>query len=56
MIPHKILMEISVGKGRTVGGNEEVGTVKIRCVDRHQLYLAGPLGKLAGSADIPRSS
>ena len=41
---HEFLMNISVGKGRAVGGNQKMGIVKICGVKRGLFDLAGPLG------------
>ena len=47
MTVDEIVVEISVCVGSAVCGNEELRTVKIRGVYRHQLDLHRPLGKAA---------
>ena len=41
----KILMEISIGVGRAVGGDQQLCPIKIGGVDRDQLDLDGPLAQ-----------
>ncbi len=43
---HIILVQVGISKGSTVSGNEQVGTVEKRSIDRNQLNLAGPLLQL----------
>ena len=48
MAAHELLMDVRVGVGGAVGGDKQLGTVKIGCIHRHELDLAGPLGQLRG--------
>ena len=48
MAAHELLMDVRVGVGGAVGGDEQLGTVKIGCIHRHELDLAGPLSQLRG--------
>ena len=43
----EIIVEIAVSESRAVGGDEQVGTVKIGSIDGNKLYLNGPLRKTA---------
>lgn len=46
MAPHELLVDIGVGIGGAVGGDQQLGTVKVGRVHRHQLDLARPLCQL----------
>ena len=46
MALHELLVDVRIGIGGAVGGDEQLGTVKIGRVHRHQLDLAGPLRQL----------
>ena len=46
----EIIVEIAVSECRTVGGDEQVGTVKIGSIDGNKLYLNGPLWELTGDS------
>ena len=46
VIADKVIVKISVSVSRTVGGNQQIGIVKVRCIDRNQLDLNRLLGKL----------
>ena len=48
MAAHELLMDVGVGVGGAVGGDKQLGTIKIGCIHRHELDLAGPLGQLRG--------
>ena len=43
----EIIVEIAVSESRAVGGDEQVGTVKIGSIDGNKLYLNGPLRQTA---------
>ena len=51
-ILYKIVVEISVGERRAVGGNEQVCRVEVRRIDRNKLYLNRPLREPAFGSDI----
>ena len=42
-ILHVLSVEVSVGIGGAVGRDEQIGVVKIRCIDRYELDLHRPL-------------
>ena len=48
VITDKFLVEISVGEGGTIGGNQQICIVKIGGVDRYEFDLYRPLGELTG--------
>ena len=52
---NKILMEIRIGVGGTVGGDQEVGLFIVRSLDRQKLDLYRPLAKLTGISDGRRT-
>ena len=43
LVPDKILMEISVGVSGAIGSDEQIGTVKIGCIDGGQFDLYRPV-------------
>ena len=45
-VADKLVMEVAVSVGSAVGGDEQIGTVKVRGVNGDELDLAGPLRKL----------
>ena len=51
LAPHELLVEVCIGVGGAVGGDEQLGPVEVGCVHRHQLDLAGPLTQL-GCRDL----
>ena len=46
-------MEIAIGVGGAVRGNQQMGILKIGGVRGYQFDLAGPLGQLAGNGGRP---
>ena len=42
----EIVVEAGIGIGCAVGGNQELSTVKVRCMGRNELELDRPLAKL----------
>ena len=51
----KLVVEISIGIGSAVCGNEEIRTVKLRCVCRDQFDLHGPLEQLGRRISAARN-
>ncbi len=55
VVSHKVPVEVAVGKGGAVCGDEEICAFKIRSVYGYQLNLAGPLHKFALNGGSNRS-
>ena len=49
---HEAAGEVGAGKRRTIGRHQQVGTVVVRRLDRHELDLAGPLSQARGSLRV----
>ena len=49
MVTDKFRMEIAIGIGSAICGNQQVTALEIRCVGCHQLELHRPHGQLAGN-------